>query len=237
MFYTLHFLSIINKFFYSFIFIRFPARHLINFPAKPVKSGTQSLINILFERQPREERNHLFCAWPRRIINYNFGVFKIYINTPKAGLGWAGQWSVQARGALCVPHDAQLRGEKSSLQFWEHENWKWYNEKLVVALSLSLFHTLTKYRTMWTISCRPCALHMQMMLYYVVRGMYLTDTFVPCHVSAAPWPHSCWPHWLAANKKAKGRQARTRTLHTTHTHTHTLPAPLLYGMSLAGKWQ
>lgn len=89
MFYTLHFLSFINKFFYSFIFIRFPARHLINFPAKPVKSGTQSLINILFERQPREERNNLFCAWPRRIINNNFGVFKIYINTPKAGLGRA----------------------------------------------------------------------------------------------------------------------------------------------------
>lgn len=56
--------------------------------------------------------------------------------------------------------------------------------------------------------------------------MYLTDTFVFCALSCRTWAHlghiPVWPHWLAANKKAKGRQARTRT-HTAHRTAHTPP--------------
>lgn len=57
--------------------------------------------------------------------------------------------------------------------------------------------------------------------------MYLTDTFVFCALSCRTWAHlghiPVWPHWLAANKKAKGRQARTRT--TTHTAQHSTHSP------------
>lgn len=125
------------------LFIAYFPRHLINFHAKPVKSGpaqhsTKSLINILFgavKRHPKKEREkkkcknrtnkNLFLPRPRRIINNNFGYLKYKYAQGSVTAEQGGREG-------CVPHDTHWAGGrgKSSLQFSEHENWKRDNEKL-----------------------------------------------------------------------------------------------------------